>query len=93
MKIFKGKTSLTVVSMILSIFTAVAFHAPFFRQAMANIEGGFNGVMIIGGLGIIMLALNFFFYYLLLYVGRTVGKVILAITFIGNAITLYFINT
>ena len=93
MKIFKGKTSLTVVSMILSIFTAVAFHIPFFRQAMANIEGGFNGVMIIGGLGIIMLALNFFFYYLLLYVGRTVGKVILAITFIGNAITLYFINT
>lgn len=93
MKIFKGKTSLTVVSIILSIFTAVAFHAPFFRQAMANIEEGFNGVMIIGGLGIIMLALNFFFYYLLLYVGRTAGKVILAITFIGNAITLYFINT
>ena len=93
MKIFKGKTSLTVVSMILSIFTAVAFHAPFFRQAMANIEGGFNGVMIIGGLGIIMLALNFFFYYLLLYTCRTAGKVILAITFIGNAITLYFINT
>ena len=93
MKIFKGKTSLTVVSMALSIFTAVAFHAPFFRQALANIEGGFNGVMIIGGLGIIMLTLNFFFYYLLLYVGRTVGKVILAITFIGNAITLYFINT
>lgn len=93
MKIFKGKTSLTVVSMALSIFTAVAFHIPFFRQAMANIEGGFNGVMIIGGLGIIMLALNFFFYYLLLYVGRTAGKVILAITFIGNAITLYFINT
>ena len=93
MKIFKGKTSLTVISMALSIFTAVAFHIPFFRQALANIEGGFNGVMIIGGLGIIMLALNFFFYYLLLYVGRTVGKVILAITFIGNAITLYFINT
>ena len=93
MKIFKGKTSLTVVSMALSIFTAVAFHIPFFRQAMANIEGGFNGVMIIGGLGIIMLALNFFFYYLLLYTFRTAGKVILAITFIGNAITLYFINT
>lgn len=93
MKIFKGKTTLTVVSIVLSIFTAVAFHVPFFRQALANIEGGFNGVMIIGGLGIIMLALNFFFYYLLLYIGRIVGKFILAISFIGNAITLYFINT
>ena len=93
LKIFKKKASLTAVSIVLSIFTATAFHIPFFRQALANIESGFNGAMIIGGLGIIMLALNFFFYYLLLFAGRIVGKVILAISFVGNAITLYFINT
>lgn len=91
--IFKKKVSLTIFCLVLSVFTMVAFHIPFFRLVLNNIEGGFNGVLITGGLGIIMLALNFFIYYLLLFAGRIVGKIILAITFIGNAITLYFINT
>lgn len=91
--IFKKKASLTIFCIVLSVFTMVAFHIPFYRLVLNNIEGGFNGVLITGGLGIIMLTLNFFIYYLLLFAGRLVGKVILAITFIGNAITLYFINT
>lgn len=93
LNIFKKKTSLTVVCIALSVFTMVAFHIPFFRLVLNNIEGGFNGVLITGGLGIIMLVLNFFIYYLLLFAGRIVGKVILAMSFIGNAVTLYFINT
>ena len=93
LNIFKKKTSLTVVCIALSVFTMVAFHTPFFRLVLNNIEGGFNGVLITGGLGIIMLVLNFFIYYLLLFAGRIVGKVILAMTFVGNAVTLYFINT
>ena len=93
LNIFKKKTSLTVVCIALSVFTMVAFHTPFFRLVLNNIEGGFNGVLITGGLGIIMLVLNFFIYYLLLFAGRIVGKVILAMSFIGNAVTLYFINT
>lgn len=92
-EIFKKKTSLTIVCIALSVFTMVAFHIPFFRLVLNNIEGGFNGVLITSGLGIIMLVLNFFIYYLLLFAGRMVGKIILAITFVGNAITLYFINT
>ena len=40
-----------------------------------------------------MLALNFFVYYLVLFLGRIVGKCILAFTFIGNAVSLYFIDT
>lgn len=40
-----------------------------------------------------MFALNFLVYYLVLFLGRFVGKCILAFTFIGNAISLYFINT
>lgn len=93
LNIFKKKTSLTMVCIALSVFTMVAFHIPFFRLVLNNIEGGFNGVLITGGLGIIMLVLNFFIYYLLLFAGRIVGKVILAMTFVGNAVTLYFINT
>ena len=91
--VFKKKTNLTIVCIALSVFTMIAFHIPFFRLVLNNIEGGFNGILITGGLGIIMLVLNFFIYYLLLFAGRIVGKVILAMTFIGNAVTLYFINT
>lgn len=92
-KFLKEKTDLTRVSSALSLFTLVAFHAPFFRLVLDNIEGGFNGVLITGGLVVLMLALNFFFYYLVLFLGRFVGKCILAFTFIANAISLYFINT
>ena len=39
-----------------------------------------------------MFTLNWFIYSLLLWLGRAVGKGIIAFTFIGNSIALYFIN-
>ncbi len=92
-KILKEKTDLIRVSSVLSLFTLVAFHWPFFQLVLDKIEGGFNGVLITVGLVILMLALNYFFYYLMLFLGRFVGKCILAFMFICNAISLYFINT
>lgn len=92
-KFVKDKTDLTRISSVLSLFTLVAFHGPFFRLVLDNIESGFNGALIAGGLGVIMFSLNFLVYYLVLFLGRFVGKCILAATFIGNAISLYFINT
>lgn len=89
----KKKTDLVRVASVLSFFTLVAFHGPFFRLVLDNIEGGFNGVLITGGLVVMMFALNYFFYYLVLFLGRFIGKCLLAFTFIGNAISLYFINT
>ena len=89
----KERASLTRVASVLSLFTLVAYHRPFFRLVLDNIKGDFNGVMIAGGLVVVMLALNFLVYYLLLFLGRFVGKCLLAFTFIGNALSLYFINT
>ena len=89
----KAKVSLTRVSAVLSVFTLVAFHWPFFRHVYENIHGDFNGVLIAGGLVVLMLAMNFFVYYLVLFLGRLVGKCILAFLFIGDAVCLYFINT
>lgn len=89
----KQKMSLTFVSAVLSIFTLITFHWPFFSHVTANIKFDFNGVLILIGLVIIMLALNYFFYYLTLFLGRRVGKGILAFLFVGNALCLYFINT
>ncbi len=92
-KHFSEKTSLTAFSAVLSIFTLLAYHQPFFKAVVSNVEADFNGVLITGGLGMIMLALNFFIYYLVLFLGRAVGKAILALTFIGNSICYYFIVT
>lgn len=92
-RFLKTRADLTRVALVLSLFTLAAFHVPFFRLALDNIEGGFNGALIIGSLALVMLGLNFFFYYLVLFLGRFVGKCILAFTFLADALTLYFINT
>lgn len=93
MRLFKNETTIARVSALLSLFTLIAYHFPFFNHVVNNIEKGFNGILITAGLGIIMFAMNYFFYYLTLYLGRGIGKGILAFTFIANAGTLYFINT
>ncbi|MBO5698085.1 MAG: DUF1705 domain-containing protein, partial [Alistipes sp.] len=76
---------------LLSLFTLVAYHYPLFSVVAENTDGGLNGVLIIGGFALAMLAVNFMVYYLLLFSGRIVGKIILALTFIFNGIALYFI--
>ena len=80
-------------SLVLSIFTTLAFHIPAFKAVLDNIESGWNGILIFVSVAILMLAVNYFFYYLLLWLGRFVGKIIIAFTFIADAISLYFINT
>lgn len=80
------------VASILSIFTLVAYNIPLLKGVVECLEGGFNAVVIFGGIVIILLAFHFLLYYLLLYLGRTVGKVIIAITLICNSLALYFIN-
>ena len=92
-KIFNRNVTVRTVALVLSAFTLIAFHFPVFKYAANNIETVLNRVLIIGGAAIIMLALNYLVYYALLYLGRIVGKILLALTFIGNAIALYFINT
>ncbi len=89
----KSPVSLTIFSLLLSVFTVLAYHYPFFSAVINNTERDFNGTLITIGLVVLMLSLDFFFYYLLLSVGRFVGKCILAFTFIVDAISFYFVNT
>lgn len=91
--IFKEKATLTSVSLLMSAFTLLAFHFPVFKYAASNLDGGFNELLIIGGAALIMLALNFFIYCVILYLGRFIGKLLLAVSFICNAIMLYFVIT
>lgn len=92
-KFLHRRVKLTWVSLILSLFTLVAYHVPFFSYAGGNIEGGFNKIVIFISLGLLMLAANFFFYYLVLYLGRAIGKGLLALLFVLNSATFYFIVT
>lgn len=87
------KRSLSCISFILSLYTLIAFHNPFFSYVTENVGKDLNGAWIVISMVIIMLALNFMVYFLLLYIGRIVGKYIIAFTLVGNAICLYFINT
>lgn len=93
MKLFKKKAALAAVSALLSAFTLAVFHIPFFRHVLESVESGFNAVLIFTSLVLLMLVANYFFYYLILWLGRGVGRAIVAFTFIGDATSLYFINT
>lgn len=58
-----------------------------------NTDCNWNGVVIFSSVAILLFVLNYFLYYLLLWLGRVVGKVIISLTFILNAVCLYSINT
>ena len=88
-----NKIKLGIVCFVLSVFTLLAFHIPFFRHVFANVEPGFNAFLIVSGLAVLMLAANYFLYYLLMYPGRVIGRALVAFTLVGDAISLYFINT
>lgn len=89
--LFNARVS--TVAAILSVVNLLLFHFPFFRYVCTNTNGGFNGAVIVISLILIMLVANYFAFYLFLYLGRFVGKTIIALSFILSAAGLYFINT
>ena len=91
--IFKEKASLGIYSLVLSVYTVCAFHIPFFTYLKQHLEGGFNGVVIFATAVLLLLGLDYVFYYLLVFLFREVGKGILAFTLFGDAVMLYFVNT
>ena len=93
MKPSQKKASLAAYSAALAIFTLVAYHIPFFRRVLQNIEGGFNGIMIAVTAVLLLLVLDFLLYYVLVWLFRGVGKFLVAFTLVGDAIMLYFVNT
>ena len=92
-KLFKREIKLTPLCAVISLFTLIAYHYPLFELVVNNIEGGINGIIITGGLAVLMLATNFMMSYIVLYALRGVGRWIVGLSFIADAVTLYFINT
>lgn len=89
----KSEISVTRMCLILSAYTLIVFHGPFYDYLLDCEITLSNGLLILATLTILMLVINFLVYYILLYLGRVVGKVIICLTLIGNAVALYFIDT
>ena len=90
---FNHKRGLGYVCALLSLYTLIAFHYPFFDYVAENVSSDFSGVWLVGSLAIVMFALNYLIYYLLLFCGRIVGKSIVALSLVANAFCFYFITT
>ena len=93
MTLFGKKASLAAYSLVLAVFTLVAFHGPFFRRVLQNVEGGWNGAVIFGTTLLLLFVLDFLLYYALAWLGRGVGKFLIAFTLFGDAVMLYFVKT
>lgn len=87
------KMKLSAFAALMSLATALMFHFPFYRYILDNVDGDFNGAVIVASLTAILFIANYFAFYLVLWLGRIVGRILSACAFVGNSITLYFINT
>lgn len=92
MQVFPKKVSLWLKCLVLGLYTVAAFHLPFFRHAVQQVEGGWNGALILCSAALLLLGLDFLLYYVLLYLGRFVGKCLVALSLVCDAAMLYFVN-
>lgn len=101
MKINKGvmkrllkPISLFVFSCIVSIGTLLLYNLPFINFVAEHTNEGTGGMLfLLASLTVVILALNFMMAYLMMFLLRFVGRILLAIFSIINATAMYFIMT
>ncbi|HWW42048.1 phosphoethanolamine--lipid A transferase EptA [Pedobacter sp.] len=94
MSILKNNWKITHFALLMSFLNFLFFHLPFFTFVVDKVDyKSFAGVTLIVSLVIIMLVANFFVFYLFFFLSRVVGKSLLVLFFIINAIAVYFVNT
>lgn len=88
------RISLFTFSCIASIGTLLLYNIPFFNYVAQNTNETIGGkLFLLASLVVIMLALNFMMTYLMMWLMRMVGRILLAILSIINATAVYFIYT
>ena len=94
MKSLRKPISLFVFSCIVSLATLLFYNLPFFNYVADNTNESTGGkIFLLASLVVIMLALNFMMTYLVMFLLRFVGRILLAILAIINATAVYFIIT
>lgn len=93
-KLLRRPISLFAFSIIFSIGTLLLYNLPFFRYVADNFnENAGETIIMFASLVVIMLLLNFMMTYLIVFLTRIVGRVLLAILSFINATAVYFITT
>lgn len=94
LKILKNKLAISHFALLASCLNFLLFHFPFFSFVVNNIDyKSAGGIIAIVSLAILMLLANAFVFYLIFFLSRFVGKFLLILFFILNAIAVYFVNT
>lgn len=79
---------------IASVINFLLYHYPFFRFVFQHIDyRTAGGVIVILSLVVLMLVANAFVFFLVFYLSRRMGKLVLILFFLLNAISVYFVNT
>lgn len=90
----KNNLKITHFALLMSALNFLFFYFPFYSFVFNHVDyKSFNGVILVISLVILTLVLNAFVFYLIFFLSRFVGKILLIITFIINAIAVYFVNT
>ncbi|PHR69043.1 MAG: phosphoethanolamine--lipid A transferase EptA [Lutibacter sp.] len=90
----KKNIKLTYFVLIISFVNFLLFHFSFFKFVFNNLDyKSLNGITIIICLIILMLVLNAFVFYLIFFLSRFVGKLLLVLFFMISSVSVYFINT
>lgn len=84
---------IALFSALLSLFTLVGYNIPLLKGVAESTEQGANGIIITCSIAILIFAIHTLLIYLLIYFCRSIGKAIIAISLIFNALALYFINS
>ncbi|MFT3903871.1 MAG: phosphoethanolamine--lipid A transferase EptA [Niabella sp.] len=94
LKILKGNIQIAHFVLLMSFLNLVFFHFPFYTFVFSKVDyKSLSGVIIIVSLIILMLVVNAFVFYLIFFLSRVVGKFLLVLFFILNAVAVYFVNT
>jgi len=93
-KFWQRELPIWLVSLILTVLNTILYNIPFlgFVNEHANTQG-FGRVMLIISFALLVMSLNFFAFYLLMYLMRIVGKVLIAILSTLSALCSYYIIT
>jgi lipid A ethanolaminephosphotransferase len=88
------KISLFLFSCLVSIATLLLYNIPFFNYVADNSNESAGGrLLLLASLVVVMLSLHFMLTYLTLFLLRKVGRVLLAILSVINAVAVYFVFT
>lgn len=94
MRLLKDNIQIVYFSLLISCLNFLFFHFPFFKFVFNNVDHkSLNGITIIICSVILMLVANAFVFFLILFLSRFVGKFLLIVFFIVNAVAVYFVNT